>query len=72
MTRKTVSLLGVSIVVAFGMFVAKVLIAPNVTEAASTVGIDPEQIALSVTRDLPLFDDKYQRHMGVLDTLPQQ
>ena len=72
MTRKSLSLLKVSIVAAFGMFVAKVLIAPNVTEAASTVGIDPEQITFSVSRDLPSFDDKYQRHMGVLDTLPKQ
>ena len=72
MTRKSLSLLAVSILVAFGMFVAKVLIAPNVTEAASTAGIDPEQIGLSVSRDLPVFDENYQRHMGVLDTLQNQ
>ena len=31
--------------------------------------IDPVQMTLNAPRDLPSFDDSYQRHLGVLDTL---
>ena len=72
MTKRNLSLFGASVVVATGLFWAKVLIAPSVTEAATTGGINAEQVALSVPNQLPSFDDKYQRHMGVLDTLPKQ
>ena len=72
MTKRNLSLLGASFLVATGLFWAKVLIAPNVTEAALMSGLDPEQISITAGRDLPSFDDKFQRHMGVLDTLPNQ
>ena len=72
MTKRNLSLLGASIAVATGLFWAKVLIAPNVTEAATVSGIDAEQVALTASKGLPSFDDKYQRHMGVLDTLQKQ
>jgi hypothetical protein len=72
MTKRNLSLLGASLAVATGLFWAKVLIAPNVTEAATAGGIDPEQVTLTASKGLPSFDDKYQRHMGVLDTLPNQ
>ena len=72
MTKRNLSLLGASLAVATGLFWAKVLIAPNVTEAATVSGIDAEQVALTASKGLPSFDDKYQRHMGVLDTLPNQ
>ena len=72
MTKRNLSLLGASFLVATGLFWAKVLIAPNVTEAAVMSGLDPEQISITSGRDLPSFDDKFQRHMGVLDTLPNQ
>ena len=72
MTKRTLSLLGASLAVATGLFWAKVLIAPNVTEAATVSGIDAEQVALTASKGLPSFDDKNQRHMGVLDTLPNQ
>ena len=72
MTKRNLSLLGASLAVATGLFWAKVLIAPNVTEAAIVSGLDPDQMSLTAGRDLPSFDDKYQRHMGVLDTLPKQ
>jgi hypothetical protein len=71
-TKRNLSLLGASLAVAAGLFWAKVLIAPNVTEAAIVSGLDPDQISLTAGRDLPSFDDRYQRHMGVLDTLPKQ
>jgi len=69
MTKRNLSLLGASLALATGLFWAKVLIAPNVTEAAVVGGIDAEQVGLNVPKELPSFDDKYQRHMGVLDTL---
>jgi len=68
-TRRNLSLLGASIALATGLFWAKVLIAPQVTEAAVVAGLDPEQISITAGRNLPSFDDTYQRHMGVLDTL---
>ena len=72
MAKRKLSLLGASIAVATGLFWAKVLIAPNVTEAAMISGLDPEQISRIAGTGLPSFDDKYQRHTGVLDTLPKQ
>ena len=72
MTKRNLSLLAASIAVATGLFWAKILIAPNLTEAASVGGIDPDQVALAAPKALPSFDDHYQRHMGVLDTLRNQ
>jgi hypothetical protein len=72
MTKRNLSLLGASIALATGLFWAKVLIAPNVTEAAAVSGIDPDQVALAAPKDMPSFDDNYQRHMGVLDALRNQ
>lgn len=69
MTKRNLALLGASIAVATGLFWAKVLIAPNLTEAATVSGIDADQVALASPKEMPSFDDQYQRHMGVLDTL---
>jgi len=68
-TKRNLSLLGASLAVATALFWAKVLIAPQVTEAASLAGLDPEQITITAGRSLPSFDDHFERHMGVLDTL---
>ena len=68
-TKRNMSLLGASLAVATGLFWAKVLIAPQVTVAATVVGLDPEQMTITAARDLPSFDDQFERHMGVLDTL---
>ena len=72
MTKRNLSLLGASLAVATGLFWAKVLIAPPTTEAATVAGLDPEQVTLTASKGLPSFEDSYQRHMGVLDTLPNQ
>jgi hypothetical protein len=40
-----------------------------VSEAAVKPGIDVSQIEFSASKNMPSFDDKYQRHTGVLDTL---
>ena len=68
-TKRNMSLLGASVALATGLFWAKVLIAPQVTEAATVVGLDPEQMTITAGRSLPSFDDRFERHMGVLDTL---
>jgi len=69
MTKSKVLLASTSLVLAAGLIGAKILIAPSVSEAAIKTGIDPEQIMLAAPKGLPSFDDSYQRHMGVLDTL---
>ena len=68
MTKK---LIGVAVVllVGAGLFGVKLSIAPPVTLAATTSSIDVNQIARSAPTDLPSFDDRYQRHLGVLDVL---
>jgi hypothetical protein len=71
-TKRTLSLLAASFALATGLFWAKVLVAPNVTEAATANGVDPDQIALNTRGNIPSFEDRYQRHMGVLDTLQDQ
>jgi len=68
MTKRTFSLIGASFVVAAGLFGARMLTSPPISEAATTnPGIDVGQIA---PKDLASsFEDRYQRHTGVLDTL---
>ncbi|MFL5134177.1 MAG: hypothetical protein ACJ8C6_06450 [Microvirga sp.] len=69
MTRKF-SLIAASFVVATALFGARMLTSPPVSEAAATnPGINVGQIAFTAPENLPSFDDTYQRHTGVLDTL---
>ena len=49
--------------------VATVVLTPPVSVAAERQGINIEQVALNAPKNLPNFDDTYQRHMGVLDVL---
>ena len=69
MTKSKLSLIAASLVVATGLFWARMLTSPPVTEAGTNKGIDAAQIALNGSKGLPSFDDTYQRHTGVLDTL---
>jgi hypothetical protein len=66
MTRKF-SLFAASFVVATGVLGAWVLTSPSVSEAALNTGVDVTQIEFNVPKNLPSFDDKYQRGTGVLD-----
>jgi hypothetical protein len=68
MTR-TFSLIAAAFVVATGLFGARMLTSPPVSEAATNPGIDVGQITFNAPNNLPSFDDTYQRHLGVLDTL---
>jgi hypothetical protein len=69
MTKKPF-VLAAALVVAGGLVGFKVVMYPPVTLAApSPLGLDVHQIAQSTPKDLPSFDAKYQRHLGVLDVL---
>ncbi|MET0527606.1 MAG: hypothetical protein ABW003_04545 [Microvirga sp.] len=67
MTKRTFSMFAVSFVVATGLFGARMLTSPPVTQAASNSGINVAQV--EVPNNLPSFEDKYQLYTGVLDTL---
>ena len=70
MKKVKLSFIAASLAVAVGFLAAKVLIWPPVTVAAPDKSIQTDQLLrLSAAKDLPSFDDKYQRHLGVLDTL---
>jgi len=62
---------GAAMAVAVGVFGASLVASPARTEASTYVmaQTDPVQMTLNAPRDLPSFDDTYQRHTGVLDTL---
>ena len=48
------------------------VVAPAPTNASTYVAaqIAPDQMTRNAPRDLPSFDQTYQRHLGVLDVLP--
>ena len=60
---------GAAMAVAVGVFGASLVASPARTEASTMAQTDPLQMTLNAPRDLPSFDDTYQRHTGVLDTL---
>ena len=69
MTRNKLTLLAASLAVAMGLFWAKVLIFPPVTQAAPIQSLDIDAMHRAAPGDLPVFDDVYQRHTRVLDVL---
>jgi hypothetical protein len=69
MSRNKLTLLAASLAVAMGLFWAKVLIFPPVTLAAPNQSLDIDAMHRAAPGSLPLFDDVYQRHTGVLDVL---
>jgi hypothetical protein len=62
---------GAAMALAVGLFGASLVASPARTEASTfaMTQIDPVQMTVNAPRDLPSFDDTYQRHLGVLDTL---
>ena len=62
---------GAAMAVAVGLFGVSLVASPSPSEASTYVmaQIDPVQMTLNASRDLPSFDATYQRHIGVLDTL---
>jgi hypothetical protein len=70
MTRNKLTLLAASLAVATGLFWANILTSPPVTLAAApNQGLDIDAMHRAASGSLPLFDDVYQRHTGVLDVL---
>jgi hypothetical protein len=67
MTRKF-SVFTASFFIATGIFGAVTLTSSTVSEAAVKPSVDVSQIEFNTPANLPSFDDKYQRHIGVLDT----
>ena len=66
MTRKF-SVFAASFVIATGVVGAWMLTSPTVSKAALNPGVDLTQIEFNAPKNLPSFDDKYQRGTGVLD-----
>jgi hypothetical protein len=62
-------LIAAAFVVATGLFGARMLTSPPVSEAAMNPGINVGQVEFNAPKNLPSFDDTFQRHIGVLDTL---
>ena len=62
---------GAAMAVAVGLFGASLVVLPAPTKASThpMAQMDPVQMTSNAPRDLPSFDDSYQRHIGVLDTL---
>ena len=69
MTRNKLTLLAASFAVAMGLFWANILTSPPVTLAAAIQSLDIAAMHRAAPGDLPVFDDVYQRHTGVLDVL---
>jgi len=59
--------------IVMGVFWTALLGSSRVTEAGTeSAGVSPDQITINAPHGLPSFDDNYQRHTGVLDTLDQR
>ena len=69
MTRNKLTLLAASLAVATGLFWANILTVQPVTQAALIQSLDIDAMHRAAPGDLPVFDDVYQRHTGVLDVL---
>jgi hypothetical protein len=73
MTRFTKMFAAVFGAVGIGLVgVSAFLTLPASTQASTyeVAQINPDQITRNAPRDLPSFDQTYQRHLGVLDVLP--
>ena len=70
-TRRTrrLSFFAAAAVVATGAFWATMLTSPPKSEAALPQGIDITRLTSAADPNMQSFDDKYQRHTGVLDVL---
>ena len=71
-SRRNAYLTACSIVLAAGLLFVKILVAPPVSIAAMPLTLDPEQMTLTAGKGLQSYDDNYQTHLGVLDTLERR
>ena len=58
-----------ALVLATAMFWATMLAVPPKSEAALPDGLDIYRMSLAADPNMATFEDKYQRHTGVLDVL---
>ena len=70
-TRRTrkVSFFTAAVVIATGAFWATMLTSPPKSEAALPQAIDITRLTSAADPNMATFEDKYQRHTGVLDVL---
>jgi hypothetical protein len=66
---KTVTGLLCAFAIAVGAFWVTMVTSPPRTQAALDTSLNPAQMERSAASDLPTFENKYQRFIGVLDTL---
>ena len=69
MSKRNLTIAACSIILAAGLLFVKILVAPPVSVAAIPLTLDPEQMTLTAGKGLPSYDDNFQSHLGVLDTL---
>ena len=69
MRRTKLPLLAASALIATALFWTKIVFAPPTTLAAASHGMEIDEAQFAAPKNLPSFDDTYQRHIGVLDVL---
>jgi hypothetical protein len=69
-TRTRASLAGLLVVLA-GLFSAAAWVGRPATGAPAPLGLDVRGLEMTRSGHLPLFEDQYQRHYGVLGTLKE-
>ena len=70
MSLKTLTIVASSVVLG-GLFWANGMIEARVSSAAAPQRVNVEEIGRTLPGNLRLFEDDYQRHYGVLDTLKE-
>jgi len=68
-TKRRVSFIAAALVVASGAFWATMLTSPPKVEAAFSQGIDITRLSAAADPNMEKFEDRYQRHTGIMDVL---
>ena len=68
-TKRRVSFFAAALVIATGAFWATMLTSPPKVEAAFTPGIDIARMSATADPNMEKFENRYQRHTGILDVL---
>ena len=69
MSKRNWSLFAAAILCATAMFWATMLTSPPKVEAAVSSGIDITRLSAAADPNMETFENKYQRHTGVMDVL---
>ena len=67
--RRRVSFFAAALVIATGAFWATMLTSPPKVEAAFSPGIDIARMSAAADPNMEAFENRYQRHTGILDVL---